>query len=93
MVTKNDIGRRVIVGRVGTGTLLYVGEVDGRQGLFCGIELDRPEGKHNGTYQGTAYFHCSEQHGIFAPLYRVELYNELYHSSIPQPEQVSHQFL
>lgn len=52
LISKRDVGKRVIVGRVGTGTLLYVGPVEGKTGIFCGIELDYPEGKHDGTYQG-----------------------------------------
>ncbi|VDN02498.1 unnamed protein product [Thelazia callipaeda] len=75
-ISKKDVGKRVIVGRVGAGTLRYVGKVEGKEGIFCGIELDQPEGKHNGTYQGIAYFHCTHLHGIFAPSYKVELLEE-----------------
>lgn len=52
LIRKKDVGKKVIVGQVGVGTLMYVGPVEGRTGVFCGIELDRPEGKHDGTYQG-----------------------------------------
>ncbi|VDM85236.1 unnamed protein product [Strongylus vulgaris] len=60
------------------GILHYVGEVHGKEGLFCGVELETPTGKHDGTYQGetilcVVYFVCPPYHGIFAPLYRVEL--------------------
>ncbi|MCP9258064.1 Centrosome-associated protein [Dirofilaria immitis] len=81
LISKKDLGKKVIVGRVGAGTLLYVGPVEGKTGIFCGIELDRPEGKHDGTYQGISYFHCSPQHGIFAPLYKVELLQQMHISS------------
>ncbi|VDM23339.1 unnamed protein product [Wuchereria bancrofti] len=77
LISKRDIGKKVIVGRVGSGTLMYVGPVEGKTGIFCGIELDRPEGKHDGTYQGIAYFHCAPQHGIFAPSYKVELLQQV----------------
>ncbi|VDM38261.1 unnamed protein product [Toxocara canis] len=73
---KQDVGKRVTVGRMGTGVLRYVGPVHGKEGLFCGVELDLPEGRHNGTYQGVTYFQCTDMHGIFAPLYRVELHEE-----------------
>ncbi|KAL4002026.1 CAP-Gly domain family protein [Acanthocheilonema viteae] len=56
---------------------MYVGPVEGKTGIFCGIELDRPEGKHDGTYQGVAYFHCAPRHGIFAPSYKVELLQQV----------------
>ncbi|CAG9539734.1 unnamed protein product [Cercopithifilaria johnstoni] len=77
LIGKKDVGKKVIVGRVGSGTLMYVGPVEGKTGIFCGIELDRPEGKHDGTYQGIAYFHCAPQHGIFAPSYKVELLQQV----------------
>uniref|UniRef100_A0A0M3IAI8 CAP-Gly domain-containing protein n=1 Tax=Ascaris lumbricoides TaxID=6252 RepID=A0A0M3IAI8_ASCLU len=54
VVGKQDVGKRVIVGKVGTGMLRYVGPVQGKEGLFCGVELDLPQGRHNGTYQALA---------------------------------------
>uniref|UniRef100_A0A0R3RJC1 CAP-Gly domain-containing protein n=1 Tax=Elaeophora elaphi TaxID=1147741 RepID=A0A0R3RJC1_9BILA len=77
LIGRKDIGKKVIVGRVGAGTLMYVGPVEGKTGIFCGIELDHPEGKHDGTYQGIAYFHCAPLHGIFAPSYKVELLQQV----------------
>ncbi|VDO70566.1 unnamed protein product [Onchocerca flexuosa] len=53
LISRKDVGKRVIVGRVGSGTLMYVGPIEGKAGIFCGIELDHPEGKHDGTYQGS----------------------------------------
>ncbi|VDO42373.1 unnamed protein product [Haemonchus placei] len=54
VVTSQDIGSFVSVSGVGKGVLHYVGEVHGKDGLYCGIELDTPTGKHNGTYQDYA---------------------------------------
>ncbi|PIO69332.1 CAP-Gly domain protein, partial [Teladorsagia circumcincta] len=51
VVTSQDIGSFVSVKGVGKGVLHYVGEIHGKDGLYCGIELDTPTGKHNGTYQ------------------------------------------
>ncbi|KAK0421199.1 hypothetical protein QR680_015106 [Steinernema hermaphroditum] len=73
IISKADVGLRVLVGGGVSGTLRYVGPIIGKDGIFCGVELDYPEGKHNGSFQGVAYFHCPPQHGIFAPLYKVEL--------------------
>ncbi|KAE9420213.1 hypothetical protein Angca_005634 [Angiostrongylus cantonensis] len=73
VVTGQDIGSFVSVSGIGKGILRYVGEIRGKDGLYCGIELDAPSGKHNGTYQGVVYFVCPPLHGIFAPIYRVEL--------------------
>ncbi|VDM97240.1 unnamed protein product, partial [Onchocerca ochengi] len=58
LISRTDVGKKVIVGRVGAGTLMYVGPVEGKAGIFCGIELDQPEGKHDGTYQGSIDLHC-----------------------------------
>ncbi|KIH55052.1 CAP-Gly domain protein, partial [Ancylostoma duodenale] len=55
VVTAHDIGSFVTVSGVGKGILHYVGEVHGRDGLYCGIELDTPTGKHDGTYQGRVF--------------------------------------
>lgn len=52
IVSSSHIGRRVDVEGVGEGTLKYVGGINGKNGLFCGIELDQPNGKHDGTFQG-----------------------------------------
>lgn len=47
----------------------YIGEVEGKEGIWIGLELDKPLGKHNGTYESKKYFECSDYHGI---LYRQE---------------------
>lgn len=65
VVTPHDVGNYVKVQGVGEGeqlifsnlfpipgVLRYVGPIQGKDGLFCGIELDQAIGKHNGTYQG-----------------------------------------
>ncbi|KAK6622615.1 hypothetical protein RUM43_008457 [Polyplax serrata] len=42
------------------GTVRYVGEVAGTDGIWLGIDWDEPErGKHNGTYNGSQYFQAS----------------------------------
>ncbi|CAO4370614.1 unnamed protein product [Caenorhabditis nigoni] len=73
VVTAHDIGRLVDVVNVGKGFLRYVGPIHGKEGLFCGIELLEPNGKHDGSFQGVSYFIATPQHGIFAPIFRVTL--------------------
>jgi len=34
------------------GVLRYMGQVAGKEGIFCGIELDQPVGKNDGTHEG-----------------------------------------
>jgi dynactin complex subunit len=41
------------------GTIRYVGEVDGTNGVWLGVEWDdRNRGKHDGIKDGKRYFSC-----------------------------------
>ncbi|XP_053463940.1 centrosome-associated protein 350 isoform X1 [Nycticebus coucang] len=61
------VGDRVLIGNVQPGTLRFKGETSFAKGFWAGVELDKPEGNNNGTYDGIIYFECKEKHGIFAP--------------------------
>ncbi|KAM9613129.1 centrosome-associated protein 350 isoform 3-T3 [Trichechus inunguis] len=61
------IGDRVLIGNVQPGTLRFKGVTSFAEGFWAGVELDKPEGNNNGTYDGIVYFVCKEKHGIFAP--------------------------
>lgn len=61
------IGDRVLIGNVQPGTLRFKGETEFAKGFWAGVELDKPEGNNNGTYDGIVYFVCKDKHGIFAP--------------------------
>ncbi|XP_053771526.1 centrosome-associated protein 350 [Desmodus rotundus] len=61
------IGDRVLIGNVQPGTLRFKGMTSFAKGFWAGVELDKPEGNNNGTYDGIVYFVCKEKHGIFAP--------------------------
>ncbi|XP_035756684.1 centrosome-associated protein 350 isoform X3 [Egretta garzetta] len=62
-----NIGDRVLVSKVQPGTLRFKGLTKFAKGFWAGVELDKPEGNNNGTYDGITYFDCKEKHGIFAP--------------------------
>ena len=66
------IGDRVIISGNKYGTLKYIGKIHIAEGIWCGIKLDGPLGKHNGKVSGTRYFTCPHRFGLFAPLHRVE---------------------
>ncbi|XP_050705758.1 uncharacterized protein LOC126991105, partial [Eriocheir sinensis] len=72
-VTREGVGRRVVVGGVEGGTLRYVGRTAFAAGEWAGVELDRPAGKNDGSVDGVIYFSCRARHGIFAPVTRVAL--------------------
>ncbi|XP_074953020.1 centrosome-associated protein 350 isoform X3 [Phalacrocorax aristotelis] len=62
-----NLGDRVLVSKVQPGTLRFKGLTKFAKGFWAGVELDKPEGNNNGTYDGIKYFDCKEKHGIFAP--------------------------
>ncbi|XP_050833400.1 centrosome-associated protein 350 isoform X2 [Serinus canaria] len=62
-----NIGDRVLVSKVQPGTLRFKGLTKFAKGFWAGVELDKPEGNNNGTYDDIKYFECREKHGIFAP--------------------------
>ncbi|XP_072906710.1 CAP-Gly domain-containing linker protein 4 isoform X5 [Hemitrygon akajei] len=41
-------------------------------GYWYGIELDKPNGRNNGSVGGVQYFTCQPKHGVFAPPSRVQ---------------------
>lgn len=62
-----NIGDRVLVSKVQPGTLRFKGLTKFAKGFWAGVELDKPEGNNNGTYDDIKYFDSKEKHGIFAP--------------------------
>jgi dynactin complex subunit len=65
------VGNRVLVNGLKIGTLCYIGTVKFAQGLFYGVELDEPEGKHDGQVNDIRYFQCKTNHGVFVPYDKV----------------------
>lgn len=77
VVTGADVGRRVVFfssqdKREKYGTLRYYGRPEFASGVWCGVELDRPEGKNNGSKHGIRYFTCEPYYGVFVPVERVQ---------------------
>lgn len=57
-----------------TGTLRFIGGVEGKAGTWAGVELDDEfagRGKNDGSVQGTQYFACPPQCGLFLPVAKV----------------------
>ncbi|XP_063226060.1 CAP-Gly domain-containing linker protein 2 isoform X4 [Bacillus rossius redtenbacheri] len=68
------LGERVIVmSSQGSkaGLLRYMGTTEFASGQWCGVELDDPLGKNDGTVEGVRYFECQPKFGLFAPLHKV----------------------
>ncbi|XP_071142130.1 CAP-Gly domain-containing linker protein 3-like isoform X1 [Mytilus galloprovincialis] len=66
-----DLGDKVVVGGLKTGTLRYCGPTEFANGIWAGIELDDPGGKNDGSIGGISYFQCPQNHGIFAPVSKI----------------------
>ncbi|KAJ6557190.1 hypothetical protein B0H10DRAFT_2121012 [Mycena sp. CBHHK59/15] len=64
-----EVGDNVRIESLGyEGTLRYLGSIDGKMGLWAGVELSggfAGKGKNNGTVNGKQYFSCPPNCGVF----------------------------
>ena len=63
-VNARSIGQRVTVLGFGAGVLKFYGPHATKRGYRCGVQLDDPNGKNNGTVDGHQYFKCPNGYGI-----------------------------
>ncbi|KAL3872014.1 hypothetical protein ACJMK2_039985, partial [Sinanodonta woodiana] len=49
------------------GTLLFKGHVNFAPGIWAGVELDEPDGQHDGMQDRKRYFNCRPKHGLIVP--------------------------
>ncbi len=59
-----------------TGIVKFIGETQFATGIWVGVQLPGPTGKHNGTVDGHSYFACKRGHGIFVKLDKVQKADE-----------------
>uniref|UniRef100_A0A158Q7V8 Dynactin subunit 1 n=1 Tax=Elaeophora elaphi TaxID=1147741 RepID=A0A158Q7V8_9BILA len=57
----------------GRGVVEFYGETEFAEGTWVGINLDEPNGKHDGAVKGVRYFECEPNHGIFLKANQVRL--------------------
>lgn len=67
-----QLGHRVRImlpsGRISTGTVRFIGHLQGEEELHLGIEVQTPEhGLHDGSHRGQSYFECKPGYGAFVP--------------------------
>ncbi|XP_074516414.1 CAP-Gly domain-containing linker protein 4 isoform X3 [Sebastes fasciatus] len=65
------LGDRVVIAGQKVGSLRFCGSTEFSGGLWAGVELDKAEGKNDGSVAGVQYFTCRIKHGIFAPLSKI----------------------
>ncbi|XP_037757921.1 uncharacterized protein LOC114020260 isoform X1 [Chelonia mydas] len=59
-------------GKISKGTIKYLGNLLGREDVYLGVELEgSEEGKHDGTFQGTRYYFCKPNKGVFVNFSKV----------------------
>nr|XP_042715024.1 uncharacterized protein LOC101945954 isoform X3 [Chrysemys picta bellii] len=59
-------------GKISKGTIKYLGHLLGREDVYLGVELEgSEEGKHDGTFQGTRYYLCKPNKGVFVNFSKV----------------------
>jgi len=59
-------GDKVVVRKSGLrGIVRYVGETEFKSGIWVGIELERQQGKNDGSVNNVRYFECRPDFGLF----------------------------
>ncbi|XP_067901362.1 CAP-Gly domain-containing linker protein 4-like isoform X5 [Heterodontus francisci] len=74
--TDMQIGDRVVVVGQRNGMIRFYGKTNFAPGYWYGIELDKPNGKNDGSVGEVQYFTCPPKHGVFAPPSRVQRLTE-----------------
>ncbi|CAB0013259.1 unnamed protein product, partial [Nesidiocoris tenuis] len=72
-ISSHSIGKRVSVSGCKEGILKFFGKTELGDDLWCGVELDAPEGLNDGSVNGIRYFTCKPNHGVIAPKSKVSL--------------------
>uniref|UniRef100_A0A8C8RNR7 CAP-Gly domain containing linker protein family member 4 n=1 Tax=Pelusios castaneus TaxID=367368 RepID=A0A8C8RNR7_9SAUR len=67
-----QVGDKVLVVGQRIGTVRFYGTTKFAPGFWCGIELNKPHGKNDGSVGGVQYFSCLPRYGVFAPPTRVQ---------------------
>jgi len=66
-------GDRVVLNTEKIGTIRYKGQTTFAKGEWYGIELDTPDGKHDGLVKKDMkrYFSCKKKHGVFVQRHKI----------------------
>ncbi|XP_074619535.1 uncharacterized protein LOC141878474 [Acropora palmata] len=59
------------------GILKYLGRTHFADGEWCGILLENPCGKNDGSVRGVRYFRCRNKHGVFVHSHKVKRADEV----------------
>ena len=81
-VIRLSAGTRVQTVHGDAGSVRFVGVTHFRDGSWVGIELDRPNGKNDGSVQGTRYFECKTKHGLFTKADKLRILPSAVHDPV-----------
>eukprot|EP01156_Anaeramoeba_ignava_P023785 Anaeramoba_ignava/c21751_g5_i4.p2 GENE.c21751_g5_i4~~c21751_g5_i4.p2 ORF type:complete len:257 (-),score=113.25 c21751_g5_i4:1353-2123(-) len=70
------LGDRVILSNLSKGNVKFIGNVHFDNSIMVGIELDKAEGKCDGSIENQRYFTCLPNHGVFLPPSKIELFRD-----------------
>ncbi|XP_047453568.1 uncharacterized protein LOC125015704 isoform X2 [Mugil cephalus] len=71
-----QLGHRVRImlpsGRISTGTIRFLGHLQGEADLHLGVELQTPDpALRDGSHKGHSYFECKPGYGAFVPFHKL----------------------
>lgn len=85
--TKTTVGDRVkLVKDDLVGVVRFNGEIQGKKGIWFGIELDAAKGKNNGTVSKVKYFNCASKKGLFVKKTGIAKTNKKHNPDAPRVE-------
>eukprot|EP00494_Astrolonche_serrata_P027819 UN28083 len=65
------VGDRIELRERRFGAVKFVGKITGFNGIWYGIDLDLPTGKHDGTVEGKRYFVAKPKHGAMVRRHKI----------------------
>lgn len=80
-----SVGARVLTLLGDVGVVRFKGPTAFREGVWVGVELQKPNGKNDGVVQGVRYFRCEPKHGLFTNVEKLVLVAE----PKPEPEPIA----
>ena len=81
-------GQCLLVGGAERGLVMFIGYTHFKEGVWIGVELERPKGKNDGSIDGQRYFNCSPGYGVFAPVRMVAFFNKEVEEEEEEEEEV-----
>eukprot|EP01084_Bolivina_argentea_P043349 79876_1 len=65
-------GDKVRIKKKGQGKIRYLGVMEGKKRIYYGIELEKKNGKYDGSFLGKKYFECDARKGLFITISDIE---------------------